>query len=98
VNEETEETNTQDEIDSIPSVPSTTHPTRKMILVARKKIREWLSPEQNIFVWRVSWMANDDCIIDLNYLELYCYLTRANLSLFETICKPEVLEVLCRHR
>ena len=52
------ETTTQG-TDLIPILPST-RPTRKATVIARKRIREWLSPEENMFVWGVSRTANDE--------------------------------------
>ena len=45
--------------DSIP-IGSSTRPMRKATIIARNKIKEWLSPEGAMFVWGVSQTANDD--------------------------------------
>ena len=54
-----EETTTQSMDDLVPLV-SSTRPIRKATVVARKKIKEWLSPEETMFVWGVSWTTKDE--------------------------------------
>ena len=54
-----EETTTQSMDDLVPLV-SSTRPIRKATVVARKKIKEWLSPEETMFVWGVSRTAKDE--------------------------------------
>lgn len=48
-----EESTTQDTDDTIPIVPST-RPTRKATVIARRKIKEWLSPEKNVCLGSVA--------------------------------------------
>ena len=63
---ETEESCTH-EVDDLIS----TRPKRKATLVARKKIKDWLNSERNMFVWGVSWMARitriDEVIDDVTF-------------------------------
>ena len=49
-NEEAEGSTTHDVDDLIPLV-SSTRPMRKATVAARKKIKEWLNPEESMFVW-----------------------------------------------
>ena len=50
----TEETTT----DGLISPVSSTRPIRKATIAARKRIKEWISPEKTMFVWGVSWTEN----------------------------------------
>ena len=48
-----EESTTQDTDDTIPIVTGT-RPTRKATVIARRKIKEWLSPEKNVCLGSVA--------------------------------------------
>ena len=56
-----EETRTQTTYtDDLIPIGSSTRPMRKATIIARNKIKEWLSPEETMFVWGVSRTANND--------------------------------------
>ena len=65
-NEEAEESTTHG-VDSLMPLASSTHPMRKATVAAREKIKEWLSPEESMFVWgvlRTAKIINEDYVID----------------------------------